>query len=482
MKKSVFSKLVITFVVIIAVSFIMVASFLSLWLDKYFLEQRKGQLITEAQYIGAYGIEYLYDRESMSPQKMTDLLTNISHYLSTEIWVTDNYGYVYASSNNTHNVMKSSTGTNKDSIIGYQILTKELEELRINHLIEKKGETANGIKAQIYTFEVPLVSNGSFKGAVIYHISIEEIKAPLKTVYEIIWFAAILAIIVSWIIIYYFSQKIIIKPLAEINYVAGKLSKGDIGKRVKINSNDEIGELGTSFNYMADSLEQVEKKRREFISNVSHEIRSPITSIKGFIGGILDGVIPKEKEMYYLSVAYEETQRLTRLVNDLLDLSAIESGQFRLRIEEVELNEIIRINVINFETKIKAKKLKVDVCLEGDKLYVAADKDRLVQVVINLLDNAIKYVEKNGNISIFTKIRGPKVFVTIFNDGPCIPDEDIKNIWDRFYKVDKARSSKISTGLGLPIVRSILSQLEEDIIVENKNPKGVAFTFTLKRV
>ena len=290
------------------------------------------------------------------------------------------------------------------------------------------------------------------------------------------------AIIISSIIIYYVSQKIIISPLAKLNYVAGKISKGEVEKRVIISSKDEIGELAQSFNSMADSIEQVEKNRRVFISNVSHEIRSPITSIKGFIGGILDGVIPEEKERYYLSIAYEEIQRLTRLVNDLLDLSAIEAGQFRLRIDEVDVNEVIRLSVIKFETKILKKKLKADVCLQGDKLIVAGDRDRLTQVITNLMDNAIKYAPLSGNISIKTSIKGSKAYVSIFNDGPLISEKDLKHIWDRFYKADKARSSKTSTGLGLSIVSSIITQLGEDIWVENKESKGVVFTFTLKMI
>lgn len=278
-----------------------------------------------------------------------------------------------------------------------------------------------------------------------------------------------------------FSQRIIIRPLAQINYVADKISKGEVGKRVDIESDDEIGALASSFNSMAESIEQVESNRRLFISNVSHEIRSPITSIKGFIGGILDGIVPEEKQNYYLKLTYEEIQRLTRLINDLLDLSAIEEGHLKLNLEEIDLNEIIRASVIKFETKIRDKKLKVNVSLEDDKVYVVADKDRLTQVVINVLDNAIKYANEGGNVKLNTKIKGSKVIVSIFNDGPVISDEDIKHIWDRFYKADKARSSKVSTGLGLSIVRSILTQHGEDIWVNNSPEGGVTFNFTIKR-
>lgn len=469
MKKGLFSKLSITFSVIITISFVMLAGFLSFWFETYSFEQRKSQLVKESQYLGPAAIKYM--QGDITAEKLNETLTGISNYLSADIWLADSYGYVFAVSR-----------SEDKALIGNQILTDELDSLREGKAVEERGDYGGYFKSPVHTYEVPLFKGEVFKGAIIMHTSMQELRQPLELVYQIIWMSAIIAVVMSSIVIYFVTQKILVKPLQEINYVADKIAKGEVDKRVVVKSNDEIGELAKSFNSMADALEEVENKRRMFISNVSHEIRSPITSIKGFIGGILDGVIPEEKHDYYLSIAYEEIQRLTRLVNDLLDLSAIESGNFRLRIEEVDINEIIRLAVIRFEPKIMEKKLKVDVLLEGDKLMVAGDKDRLTQVITNLMDNSIKFAPVSGNINIKTYIKGPKAYVTIYNDGPHIPDNEIKYIWDRFYKSDKARSSKESTGLGLSIVRSIISQLGEDIWVENREPKGVAFTFTLKMV
>lgn len=469
MKKGLFSKLVATFAVIIAVSFIMTAAFLSYWFESYYFEQRKVQLKAESEYISNAAIKY--SQGDISTDRINEILTTLGYYLSADIWLVDRYGYAYAVSDVEHK-----------KVLNTQVLTKELETLRANQYVEQVGIYGSVFKVPVHTLDIPIFSKDVFKGAIMMHTSVTKLKSTLIRVYEIIWISALFAIIISCIVIYYFSQKIIVKPLAQINYVADKISKGEVDKRVNIKSKDEIGVLAESFNSMADSLEEVEKNRREFISNVSHEIRSPITSIKGFIGGILDGVIPKEKENYYLSIAYEETQRLTRLVNDLLDLSAIEAGQFKLRIEEIDINEIIRLCVIKFEQKIKEKSLKVDVLMQDDNLYVAADRDRINQVVTNLVDNAIKYVRKGGNIKICTKSKGDKALISVFNDGPTIPENDLKYIWNRFYKGDKSRTSKLSTGLGLPIVRSILTQLGEDIWIENKESQGVMFIFTLKRV
>ncbi|MFL0195138.1 ATP-binding protein [Clostridium sp. WILCCON 0269] len=471
MKKGLFSKLVAAFTAIIIVSFVMTAAFLSYWFESYYFEQRKSELLKESQFIKYKALQYL--EGDVTSDEINETLAYIGNYLSADIWLVDNYGFVYSVSKSEH---KELTSTPK------QIVTKDLEDLRENKTVDKTESYSDIFVAPVHTFEIPIFSKGVFKGAIIMHTSINELKEPLKRVYEIIWVSAVFAIVICCVVIYYLSQRIIIHPLKKINYVADKISKGEVEKRVYIDSNDEIGELGKSFNSMADSLEQVEKNRRQFISNVSHEIRSPLTSIKGFIGGMIDGVIPGEKQNYYLSVTYSEIQRLTRLVNDLLDLSAIEAGQFKLRIEKLDINEIIRLCVIKFETKIKDKRLKVDVVMENNKLYVAADRDRINQVVTNLIDNAVKYVNEGGNIKISTKTKGEKAFISVYNDGAGIPELELKHIWDRFYKLDKSRTSKVSTGLGLSIVRSILTQLGEDIWVENKESGGIIFAFTLKRV
>ncbi|GCD09210.1 sensor histidine kinase [Clostridium tagluense] len=467
-KKGLFSKMLATYTIIISMSLIIIASFLSYWFQNYFLDQRKEQILNNSYMIQTYTMKYMAGDATW--QQLNDIITMIAENIKSDIWLTDSYGRVYAISNKEHK-----------ELMYKQVFVKELEELRLGNTFEVTGPYAGVLDKTVRVYGIPIMNEGTFKGSIILYNSIEELGQSLKRVYEIIWISSIFAIIFSCIVIYYFSQKIIIKPLAEINSVARRISNGDVDKRVYLKSNDEIGELAQSFNFMADSIEKNEKNRREFISNVSHEIRSPITSIKGFISGILDGVIPQEKEKYYLSIAHEEIQRLTRLVNDLLDMSAIEAGEFSLRIMEVDINEIIRLTVINYERKIKEKRASVDVCFDGDSLFVAGDRDRLVQVITNLLDNSIKYVNEGGKIKISSKSKGKKAFISVFNDGPKIAEEDLLHIWDRFYKADKARTAKDSTGLGLSIVRNIITQLQEDIWVENKD-NGVYFTFTLMKV
>ena len=471
MRKGLFSKMVLTYTIIIAVSFVIVATFLSFWFKEYYYSQEEKHMIAGANTIMPYCLERL--EGTISSEGLDNILELNSKIYNANIILIDYMGFVLQVSNEKQN-----------GLVGHidSRISRDLEELRLLREVKKEGMIGESDPNSGYTIEVPVVKgNGEFAGGIVMSTTSNGAKDSLSEVYAIIWISAVVAIVISCVITYYFSQKIIIKPLEQINYVAGKIAKGEVGKRVTINSNDEIGELAKSFNSMADSLEEVEKNRREFISNVSHELRSPITSIKGFISGILDGVIPKEKENYYLSIAYEEIQRLTRLINDLLDLSAIESGKFKLSIGRVDINEIIRLTVIKSETRIKDKKLNVEVCFGEDMQFAAGDRDRIIQVMTNLLDNSIKYVSESGNIVITSKAKGEKVYVSIFNDGPKITKEDAKHIWERFYKSDKSRTTKISTGLGLPIVRNILTQHGEDIWIDN-NEEGVTFTFTLKRL
>ncbi|SMC28337.1 Signal transduction histidine kinase [Clostridium acidisoli DSM 12555] len=468
MKKGLFSKMVTAYTIIIAIFFVIISLVLSIWFQTYYFDNLKSQFSKKAEGIAKLALQY--ENGDMTIDLLDQYLKGYGDYFNANVMLLDNNGYIYDVSNVENN-----------KVIGKQINGEDISTLRNNQVVTTTGNYHGFFSTSSHTFIVPIVANNTFAGAIMMSTPLSEIKEPLFKVYIIIWLIAVFAIIIAYFVIYYLSQKILIKPLANINEVARKITKGDIGIRVEVKSDDEIGELSKSFNDMADSIAKVENNRREFISNVSHEIRSPITSIKGFIGAIIDGVIPAEKENYYLTLAFEETQRLTRLVNDLLDLSTIESGRVTLNLIKFDINEIIRRTVIKFETKIKEKNLLVDVCFNKESLYVLADIDRMTQVVTNLVDNAIKYVNDGGKVKINTKVRGDKAFISIFNESNSLSEEDLKHIWDRFYKSDKSRTTKTSTGLGLPIVRSILTQHGEDIYVKNIKDSGVEFTFTLKR-
>ena len=406
----------------------------------------------------------------VSLSKLREQMELISDSMEEDMLFVNKIGLVHIVSNEKYN-----------ELLYRNFISEDYEELSSGKRVEKTISNSENFSEKMYVYIVPIIENQEFRGAMVTFTPIENIEKPIKSIVFFMWISAIVMIGATAYIMYRSTTRMIVRPLAEINSAAQKIAKGEVERRAKLNTGDEIGELAKSFNTMADSLEKVENDRRNFISNVSHELRTPITSIKGFIGGVLDGVIPKEKEKDYLSIAYEEIQRLARLVNDLLDLSVFDAGKFKLDISQVDINEIIRLCVIKAEARINKKELSVDVTLQDEHLYVYADRDRIIQVVTNLLDNAIKYVNDKGKIKVVTKTKGDKVLVSIYNSGPRIPEEDRKHIWDRFYKSDKSRTSKVSTGLGLPIVRNILTQLGEDIWVESGEKEGVTFYFTLRK-
>lgn len=465
---SIVSKLVATFTVILAISYMIIATVISVWVQYNYLNERRGRLEDTARFV-----DFNVERFKENDIKKTNLTTTLQYLGSginnSDILILDERNMVFLVS--------------RPELSDW--IFKEFPQLNLDRLKTGQVQEISGMKGpdtttEYFVYIKPMMNESTYEGSVVIMTPESAIRNQISVVFEIIWISSLLALIASVFIIYYFAQRILIRPLYELNAVADKMSRGDFSLRAVVSSDDEIGHLADSFNVMAESMENTDKNRRDFIGNISHELRSPITSIRGFIAGILDGIIPKDKENYYLNVVYEEIGRLSRLVNDLLDLSAMESGKFSMNITEVDLNEVIRVSVVKFETKLNAKRLKVDVTLDSEHQFVAADRDRLIQVVTNLLDNAVKHCPEEGHIEVGTRVRGKKVTVSIYNDGMPIAEEDLKNIWARFYKSDRSRTIKESTGLGLPIVRNILTQLGENVWVENRET-GVLFQFTLSK-
>ena len=230
---------------------------------------------------------------------------------------------------------------------------------------------------------------------------------------------------------------------------AKKFAVGDFSVRVKVNSDDEIGELATAFNYMADSLSSSEGMRRSFISNVSHELKTPMTTIAGFIDGMLDGTIPPERHDHYMKIVSNEVKRLSRLVTSMLSLSRIDRGELKVNRQKFDMFSLIITILASYEQKIIARKLHITGLEDFRSIVVDADPDLMYQVVYNLIENAVKFTNEGGTIHFGVEETRYDVSVSISNTGPGIPPEDIRYIFDRFYKTDKSRSmDKKGMGLG----------------------------------
>lgn len=458
-------KLLLSVMAIVGIIFAIIAFILSASVKEYYYKNRL-EKIKEVSSLVEKSVNSYVNSNGEDLDQLNSVLQFSQQFLNADIIITDSQGVVFAVSNKNNNNLEYKKITDID---GKSILTND--ELDYN-------------SGDYNVYSQKLYYKNYFNGVIIVKTPLDEMNMVLDGIYSIIWFFIILTLIILTIVIYAVCSKFILQPIEEVNKVSRKIAKGHVEERVKINSNDEIGELAKNFNLMAESIEQVEMNRREFISNVSHELRSPMTSIKGFIAGILDGIIPPDKEHFYLEKVSEEIERLTRLISDLLDISAMQAGKLKFNFSKVDINYILKTSAINLEPKIRDKNIHVDLVLEEEYMNVRGDKDRLVQVVTNLIDNAIKYCIDNGNIRIKTESKsGNKLVVSIYNDSPQLSEEQLRQVWERFYKADKSRTNKYSTGLGLSIVRNIITSHDQEIWVENsEDGKGVIFAFTLSKI
>ena len=293
---------------------------------------------------------------------------------------------------------------------------------------------------------------------------------------------SILWVLLAALIAVYFISERVIAPLREISSAAKKFASGKFDVRVPVRGRDEVAELAETFNHMAESLDHYDDMRNSFMSNVSHDLRSPMTSISGFIDGILDGVIPPEQHTYYLQIVSSEIKRLSRLVNTLLDLSRIQAGDRKFTPVSFDICEMARQILISFEQKINAKGLEVEFDCPDERINVLADLDAIYQVFYNVCDNAVKFAEdgKKFRISV-RRAKGRKVHVSIYNEGQGIAPADINYVFERFYKSDKSRGlNKNGTGLGLFISKTIIESHNEQIWVESEYGKNCCFTFSLE--
>lgn len=280
-------------------------------------------------------------------------------------------------------------------------------------------------------------------------------------------------------LILYFSTRRLMKPLKEMTEAAKKFGRGDFSQKLDIQYDDEMGSLAASLNDMAYSLSVLENTRKSFIANVSHELKTPMTTIGGFVDGILDGTIPKEKERHYLKTVSQEVNRLSRLVRSMLNIAKYETGEIEMTKISFDITALTIKTVLLFESNINNKKLDI-IGLDTEPLLVNADVDLIQQILYNLIENAVKFSDEGGYISFKFSKDDEKASVSIRNSGEGLTQDELPRVFDRFYKTDESHGKdKTGVGLGLSIVRSIINLHEGTILVRSKKNKYTEFTFTL---
>ncbi|MBQ8894953.1 MAG: HAMP domain-containing histidine kinase [Clostridia bacterium] len=333
-----------------------------------------------------------------------------------------------------------------------------------------------------YTIGVPIYSDDASAviGCVFVTAPQVRVNTQMRSILAVYLLCGLSVMAFAFVVLYFITRQIT-RPLNEMAVAARSYAKGDFSRRITVTPDEELGALAATFNQMADSLDQLEIMRRGFIADVSHELRTPMTTIGGFIDGILDGTIPPELEQKYLLLVSEEVKRLTRMVNNLLDVARIQSGEITYQMNPFDLTETAHRVVLTAEDRIREAKIDLQLHLPEDSIYAVGDRDAIYRVIYNLVDNAVKFTPAEGQITIGMTRREGKLLFSVRNTGMGIPEDEVGKIFERFYKTDKSRGvNRKGVGLGLYMVKSIIDAHHEDLYVTSKEGEFAEFAFTLK--
>ena len=477
MFKSIFGKYMTAFMSIIIVSFIMLAILVSSMMVNYYTESSKEEL----NEVSASTKGYL-ERRLISEGMGLDVFVNryvdeIRAYISA---VAEHRSDVCIMIFNADGKIKAYNTVGVASL-GSAELSPSLMEAVSDGIYEERG-TLDGmlpVKHQIKGVAIKL--NGETTGYVFCGVTSEKINSLMSTTVKAIIMTCLWVLLAALIAVYFISERII-GPLKEMSNAAKAFAAGKLDVRVPVRGRDEISELAVAFNDMAASLTDLENTRSSFLSNVSHDLRTPMTTISGFIDGILDGTIPADKQEYYLRMIGDEIRRLSRLVAALLDVSRIQAGERKFVMKPFDVCEMARIILISFEQKIDKKRLDVEFEVDNENIFVNADHDAIYQILYNICDNAVKFSKEGGKYRIKITEKGKKIFVSVYNEGDGIKADDLPHVFDRFYKTDKSRGlDKTGVGLGLYISKSIIDAHNEEIWVKSRYGEYCEFIFTLTR-
>ena len=464
MQKSLFGKYLRVTMVIVLASFIVLGSVMMFVFSQYTKSDKRKLLMQNASSMASITSSVDITNNG-APELLKIFVRTFSLNIDADIFVTDLEGNVLFG-----------TYANSTSNIGANFIPQTKISADIVKCASEGSYTGDGRKNGIYDTPYYVV------GVPLYSVaetSSSEAGGENSTRVPVI--AAAAAFILAFVVVGLFSYRLV-KPLRQMSAAAKSFGDGDFSIRVPVTSNDEIGQLATAFNNMADSLSGSESMNRSFVANVSHELKTPMTTIAGFIDGILDGTIPPERQSHYLHIVSDEVKRLSRLVRTMLNLSRIDNGELKLRPNDFDISETVLSTVLTFEKSIDEKKIDIRGLDTLQPMQVHGDEDLLHQVVYNLVENAVKFTNTEGYISFNVSDSIDRIVVTIENSGSGIQSDELPLVFEKFYKTDKSRSQdKNGMGLGLYLVRTIIKLHGGDISVSSVVNEYTRFSFYIPK-
>lgn len=465
MKNRLYYKFVLVYLLFGLLSFITVATLTSDLTLNHLKEQKAASLYREANIIVSKYASGFY-RGELSIDSFHNHLEAMQAYLTATIWIVDSDGKIIISSQNYTDLENPVIIENFDPTIS-------------GSSYYQTGNFYGMFNEDMLSVISTITSDYKVKGYLVILTPMRELLASRDNLLNITYITLAVIFVLSMIILIAFTFMVYI-PLRKITTAANEYATGNLKYDTGISKDDEIGYLAATLSYMSNELSKIEDYQKKFIANVSHDFRSPLTSIKGYVEAIIDGTIPHEMQEKYLNIILFETERLTKLTSSLLTLNNFDSKASMLDIVSFDINSVIKNTVSTFEGTCTSKKISVELILTGHELFVSADIGKIQQVLYNLIDNAIKFSHNNSIIYIETTEKGEKVFVSVKDTGIGIPKDSLKKIWDRFYKSDLSRGKdKKGTGLGLSIVKEIIQAHGENINVISTEGVGTEFIFTL---
>lgn len=466
--KSIFRKLLLSYMVTVLLGLGALGLSMSVLAKNYIYDGTKDELLRKAK-----KVNLAIQSNPWNEDQMESVLAFLDETFDTRIWVFDRTGRII------------STSTRDEVFIGKSVARSIVEQVMQGHDVVQNLAFA-GLTKPMVSVVVPWGEKDKVFGGIVLHAPIEGIEETVGNMREMILWATLLGVLLSTAMVSYLSWTIS-RPLKRMDTVALEIEKGNYDQRIEITSEDEIGDLARSMNRMAAALAHVEaeradldKVRQDFIANVSHELRTPLTAMQGFLEALQDGLVQDEKSRRkYYDVMYKETKHMSRLVNDLLELVRLEKHEVKLVEHPLDMESFLRRMVFTFQAEAEKRGLTLVLAIPSPLPDVMGDPNRVEQIFVNLLGNALKFTEQ-GSVTLAAREWNNGVEVTVTDTGTGIATHDIERIWDRFFKVDRVRSrSEAGAGLGLAIVKELVELHQGTITVASQLDKGTCFTVWL---
>ncbi len=468
MKKTLYLKFLLAYFIFGIFAFITVVTFVPSMAKEQLIREKAKNLYAEATLISERYASGLYNSET-SLETVKYLLDDLSVYLDSTIRIINPSGRL---------VLGTDTPLNLEEPVVIEAFDPTITK-ESYYTVDTFFDTYN---TDVLSVFAPITSDFKVKGYVVIICDMATIQESCDNLQNVFFITTLILFLLSGIILIFFTE-MVYQPLRKITYATEQYASGNMHYEFQVESEDEIGYLASCLNYMASEIARAEDDQKRFVANISHDFRSPLTSIKGYLEAMLDGTIPPEMHEKYINIVLNETERLTKLTNGLLTLNNLNTKGMLLDKTDFDINQVIRNTAAAFEGLCRLKNISIELVLTGEKMYVRADLEKIQRILYNLTDNAVKFSHQNSIIKIETSEKKNKLFVSVKDSGIGIPKDDLKFIWDRFYKSDLSRGKdKKGTGLGLSIVKEIINAHGEHINVISTEGEGTEFIFSLQEV